>query len=40
MKCDNNSIYELQDGIYMAHKVPLGMLYDNIRWHFSDFKNS
>ena len=28
MKCDNNSIYELQDRKYMAYKVPLAILYN------------
>ena len=27
MKCDNNSIYEFSGWHYIAHKVPLGMLY-------------
>ena len=39
MKCDNNSIYELQDSIYSSQGTPWHALWF-IRWHFLDFKNS
>ena len=39
MKCDNNSSYELQDGIYGLQGTPCHALWF-IRWHFSDFENS
>ena len=39
MKCDNNSIYELQDQVYGLLGTPWHALY-SICWHFSNFENS
>ena len=39
MKCDNNSIYELQDQLFSLQGTS-GPYLSTTRWHFSNFKNS